>query len=180
MRSLLNIGNSISLFFILLLISSIVIIFSFDKNVIYPYSNKNSIPKIEISNFIAYEIGSKSLISKLSGKNAKQFDDFEEITDVEFYRNDNNSFDVLKAHSAIKKDNIVYFNNGVNNKRNGYDLYSKVAIYHIDKKLLEGKDDFSIKSDFENVIGKNLYYDYKNGITKANNIKAILKPKIKE
>lgn len=182
MKSLFHIGNSVSLFFTALLLLSIIIIFSFDKNAISPYASPSSVPKIEVGDFIAYEIDDTSLLSKLIGSNAKQFDSFEEITNAEFYRKssdstNNSGFDVLKAPTAIRKDNIIYFDNGVHSQKNGYDMYSKIAVYNVNSKLLDGKEDFSIISEFDDIKGQNLYYDSINGIARANNIKAIFKPR---
>lgn len=182
MKSLFHIGNSVSLFFAALLLLSIIIIFSFDKNAVSPYASSSSVPKIEVGDFVAYEIDEKSLLSKLVGGNAKQFDSYEEISNAEFYRKSSDSenssgFDVLKAPTAIRKDNIIYFDNGVHSQKNGYDMYSKIAVYNVNSKLLDGKEDFSIVSKFDNIQGQNLYYDSINGIARANNIKAIFKPR---
>lgn len=177
MKNSLNIGNSVSLFFIILLFVSIAIIFSFDKKVFSPYAYVSDVPKIEINNFTAYEINETTLLSKLIGSNAKQYDSFEEITNANFYRNSDDGFDTLQAPTAIRKDNIIYFDNGVNAQKNGYDIYSKIALYNVNEKILTGKGDFSIVSKFDNIKGKNLYYDFTNGIARANYINAVLKPR---
>ncbi len=174
MKHLFSLGNSVSIFFIALLLLSIVVVLSFDKNATSPYVSSSDIPKIELHNSIAYQINTEQLSIKISAKTAKQFEKFDEFYDVMLERKDNNVIDKITAPLAIKKDNAVFFEQGVNDVRDGYNLYSTQAVYYIDKNIIDGKNRFEIKGESQYVVGDNLYYDVKNGITKASNIKAIL------
>ena len=177
MKNLLNIGNSVSLFFTFLLLLSIVVIFSFDKNAVTPYVSPGDIPKIELNNFTIYQISSENLLTRLYAQNAKQFDKFEEFSDVVLERLNNNIIDTITTKSAIKKDNAIFFDNGVNDNRDGYNLYSKKGVYHIDKNTLEGKGFFSINGNFQDIKGDDIYYDANTGLISAKNINAKLNVK---
>lgn len=177
MKNFLNVGNSVSLFFVFLLILSVIIIFSFDKNIVTPYVSPGDIPKIELNNFTIYQINNENLLMKLYAKNAKQFDKFDEFSDVLLERLNNNIIDKITAPIAIRKDNIIFFDQGVNDFRDGYDIYTTKGIYHIDKNIMEGEGSFSIKGNFQNIIGEDIYYDAEHGITKAKNIQAKLSTK---
>lgn len=187
--NLINTGNSVSLFFLLLLIFSVAIVFSFETNRIPPQFSENSMPKIEINNFTAYEITSDSLLSKLSAKNGKQFEvatksaksgskkeSFEELSDITLERK-GESFDLLKAQSAKRVGDEIFFDNGVSDLRDGYEMYSEVAHYDLKTRKLTGKEGFFIKSKSEDIKGENIRYDSQNGIIKADNIKAKIKLK---
>lgn len=187
--NLINTGNSVSLFFLLLLIFSVAIVFSFETNRTPPQFSENSMPKIEINNFTAYEITSDSLLSKLSAKNGKQFEvatksaksgakkeSFEELSDITLERK-GESFDLLKAQSAKRVGDEIFFDNGVSDLRDGYEMYSEVAHYDLKTRKLTGKEGFFIKSKSEDIKGENIRYDSQNGIIKADNIKAKIKLK---
>lgn len=187
--NLINTGNSVSLFFLLLLIFSVAIVFSFETNRIPPQFSENSMPKIEINNFTAYEITSDALLSKLSAKNGKQFEvatksaksgakkeSFEELSDITLERK-GESFDLLKAQSAKRVGDEIFFDNGVSDLRDGYEMYSEVAHYDLKTRKLTGKEGFFIKSKSEDIKGENIRYDSQNGIIKADNIKAKIKLK---
>lgn len=175
MKNLLNIGNSVSVFFFFLLILSIIIIFLFDKNIISPYVSPIDIPKVELNNFTIYQINTENLLIKLNAKNAKQFDKFEELNDVVLERQNVGVLDTITAPLAIKKDDMIIFDEGVHYLRLGYDLYSTKGVYYITDNIMEGEGNFFIKGNFQNIIGNNIYYDAKNGITKADNVNAKLK-----
>ena len=174
MKNLLNIGNSVSLFFIFLLFVSVVVIFSFDKNEVVPYMNPGDIPKIELNNFTIYQIDKDNLLTKLHARNAKQFEKFEEFSDVVLERLNNNIIDRLTTSNAIKKDNAIFFDEGVNNNRDGYDMYSTRAVYFIDRNTLEGSGFFRINGNFQDIKGDDVYYDGKTGVVFAKNIQAKL------
>ena len=187
--NLINTGNSVSLFFLLLLIFSVAIVFSFETNRIPPQFSENFMPKIEINNFTAYEITSDSLLSKLTAKNGKQFEvatksaksgakkeSFEELSDITLERK-GESFDLLKAQSAKRVGDEIFFDNGVSDLRDGYEMYSEVAHYDLKTRKLTGKEGFFIKSKSEDIKGENIRYDSQNGIIKADNIKAKIKLK---
>lgn len=189
--NLINTGNSVSLFFLLLLIFSVAIVFSFETNRTPSQFSENSMPKIEINNFTAYEITSDSLLSKLTAKNGKQFEvatksakgansakkeSFEELNDITLERK-GESFDLLKAKSAKRMGDEIFFDNGVSDLRDGYEMYSEVAHYDLKTRKLTGKEGFFIKSKSEDIKGENIRYDSQNGVIKADNIKAIIKLK---
>lgn len=183
--NLINTGNSVSLFFLLLLVFSVAIVFSFDTNHTLPQFSENSMPKIEINNFTAYEITQNALISKLTAKNGKQFEiainttkkeQFEELSDIILEHN-GETFDLLKAQSAKKVGDEIFFDNGVSDLRDGYEMYSEVAHYDLKTRKLIGKQSFFIKSKSEDIKGENIRYDSQSGIIKADNIKAKIKLK---
>lgn len=175
MKSLLNIGNSVSSFFVFLLFFSIVAIFSFDNSVQESYLNPVDIPKIEFNNFILYQLDNEKLLTKLQAKNAKQFDKFEEFNDVVLERMNNNIIDKITTSNAVKKDNVIFFDNGVNDVREGYDLYTTVGVYYINDNILDGNGSFYINGNFQDVRGEDIYYDANKGIITAKNINAKLK-----
>ncbi len=185
--NLINTGNSVSLFFLLLLIFSVAIVFSFETNRPIPQFSQSDMPKIEINNFTAYEITSDSLLSKLTAKNGKQFEvatkgkgatkeSFEELSDITLERK-GESFDLLKAQNAKRIGDEIFFDNGVSDLRDGYEMYSEVAHYDLKTRKLTGKEGFFIKSKSEDIKGENIRYDSQNGVIKADNIKAKIKLK---
>lgn len=172
-----GIANSVSMFFIALLAVSIIIVPSFDVSHTPPRFTKSTMPKIEINNFTAFEVTQDALISKLTAKNGKQFENenkatIEELSDIVVERN-SDAFDTLSAKSARKIGDNIYFDNGVKNLRDGYEMYSRIATYNLQSKALNGKDDFYIKSKFEDIKGENISYE--SGIIKAQNITAKIK-----
>lgn len=187
--NLINTGNSVSLFFAGLLCMSVVIVFCFDTNRTAPQFSPNTMPKIEINNFTAYEITQDSLISKLTAKNGKQFEitpkgnakdakkeQFEELSDITL-EHKSESFDTLKAPSAKRVGDEIFFDNGVSDVRDGYEMYSEVAHYDLKTRKLTGKNGFFIKSKSEDIRGENIRYDSLDGVIKAEKIHAKIKLK---
>lgn len=172
MKNLLNIGNSVTLFFILLLFASISAVFILSSSRISSYFNNQDIPKIELNNFTLYQINNENLIMRLNAKNAKQFDKFEEMSDLTLEQLNNNVLDKITAPSAIKNGDTIFFDNGVKNNREDYELFTKRGIYKINKNSFEGMDNFYIISQNENITGDNIFYDRKNGVIKASNVYA--------
>lgn len=177
LREKFSTANSVTIFFIALFIGSIFIVLSFSANYAPPPISTHKVPKIEIRNFTAYEIDDKALLTKLSAKQGKQFElsnkaTTEELSDVIVERN-SEAFDTLHAHKARKVGDNIYFDEGVKNVRDGYEIYSDIAIYDLQTKAIKGRDDFYIKSAFEDIKGKNISYE--NGFIKAQNIKAEIK-----
>lgn len=177
LREKFSTANSVTIFFIALFIGSIFIVLSFSANYAPPPISTHKMPKIEIRNFTAYEIDDKALLTKLSAKQGKQFElpnkaTTEELSDVIVERN-SEAFDTLHAHKARKAGDNIYFDEGVKNVRDGYEIYSDIAIYDLQTKAIKGRDDFYIKSAFEDIKGKNISYE--NGFIKAQNIKAEIK-----
>lgn len=177
-----NIANSVTMFFVALLLASITIVLSFNTSYTSPHFTQNTIPKIEIHNFTAFEVTQDALLSKLTAKNGRQFDSknkttIEELDDIVVERN-SDTFDILSAKSARKVGDEIYFDNGVKNIRDGYEMYSQIATYNLQSKALKGKYDFYIKSKFEDIKGENISYE--SGIIKAENITANIKLKPKK
>lgn len=172
MKHLLTIGNSITVFFSILLTSSILLIifFNVDNGKVY-YSDKQ-FPKIEINDFTLYQIDNKNLILQLNAVNAKQYDMFEEFSHIIMKRYVNNEIDTISAPNAIKKGNILFFNDGLGYDRGGYIFHTQEGVYSIDDGILKGNKSFSIKNEYQNILGNNIYYDSKKGLIKAYDIKA--------
>lgn len=180
--SVFTVANSVSLFFVALLLCSVIVVLSFNTDFTPPHFTKSTMPKIEINHFTAFEITQEALLSKLKAKNGKQFESenkstIEELSDIVVERN-SDTFDVLSAKSAKKIGDNIYFDNGVKNIRNNYEAYSQSAIYHIPSKALKGSNDFYIKSPFEDIKGEN--FSYEGGFIKAQNIRAKIKLKSKK
>lgn len=173
MKHLFSVGNNISLFFATLLFGSIATIFLFDKSSIAPYISPNDIPKIELNNFTIYQIDKDNLVVKLRAKNAKQFDKFEEFSDVTLERLSNEILDTITAPTAIRQKNIISFANGANNVRNGYNMFVENGFYDTDKNILNGKGFFNIKGDDNDIVGDDIYYNAQNATMRAKNINAI-------
>lgn len=175
--SVFNTANSVPIFFIALFVGSIAILLSFNVSYTPTHAPTQQMPKIELYNFTAYEIDDKALLTKLSAKNGKQFElpnksTIEELSDVLVERN-SEAFDTLQARKARKVGNDIYFDEGVKNVRDGYEIYSDIAIYNLQNKGIKGRDNFYIKSAFEDIKGKNISYE--NGFIKAQDIKAKIK-----
>ncbi|MGX2982529.1 hypothetical protein [Helicobacter sp. 23-1045] len=177
LQSKFNAGSGVTAFFIALLAISIAIVLSFDTAPHAKQIAPQKLPKIEIFNFTAYEIDKTALLTELIAKNAKQFElpdksTQEEIFEMTLKRN-GTSFDTLYAPSARKVGDVIYFDDGVKNLRDGYEAHSDIAVYDLRSKVLKGRDNFYIKSAFEDIKG--LHFNYENGVIQAQNIHAKIK-----
>ena len=169
--------NSVTTFFIALFIGSIIAVLSFNANYAPQNAPTHKMPKIEVRNFTAYEIDDKALLTKLSAKVGKQFElpnktTSEELSDIIVERN-SDAFDTLRAKKARKVGENIYFDDGVKNVRDGYEIYSDIAVYDLQTRAIRGRDDFYIKSAFEDIKGENISYE--NGKIRAQNIHATIK-----
>lgn len=175
MKTLLTTGNSIVVFFSVLLVSSVLIIIFFNADSGGKYFNDERFPKIEINNFTLYQINNKNLVLQLQASNAKQYDMFEEFNEITMRRYVNGDIDTIFAPSAIKKDNVLFFNDGLENSRAGYVFHTQEGIYYVDDNILQGNKSFSMNGEYQMILGNNIYYDAKNGLIRANDIQAKFK-----
>ena len=158
----------------LFLIFSIVIVFSFNDNFYDTKIVNNDLPKIEINNFIIYQINDENLDLIVNAASAKQFSNFEEFSNVVLKKYANGMLDTISAPKAIKKGDNIFFDNGVKNIRNGYSIYSREGVYDLVLNVFKGKDDFNISNEYHNIKGNNISFDSKKGIVEAYDIKAKL------
>lgn len=174
MKNLLSIGNSVIIFFVLFLLFSVIIVFSFSENFLDVKISSSPLPKIEINNFTIYQINDKNLDLVLSASSAKQFSDFEEFNNVVLNKYANGVLDTISAPKAIKRDDNIFFDSGVKNIRDGYSIYSKEGIYYLSTNTFEGKNDFNISNEYHNIRGNNIFFDSKKGVVEAYDIDAKL------
>ena len=120
--------------------------------------------------------GEPDLHAEYLAKKGAKNEQFEELSDITLEHR-GESFDTLKAKSAKRIGDEIFFDNGVSDVREGYEMYSEVAHYDLKTRILQGKRNFYIKSKSEDIKGENVRYDAQNGVLKADKISAKLKLK---
>lgn len=181
MKISLNIGSSVSFLFWTLLVASALGAVLFDKTTPKNAAARANLPKIELNNFTLFEIAPNGLALKLSAQNAKQFIENgaknptrEEFREVVLERNINGAMEVISAPVAVKKDAVIFFDEGARTLRGGYEMESQKATYRIDEKTLTGRGDFRILGNGQNIAGQDIFYDMGAKIIRAENITARL------
>ncbi len=161
---------SINVFF-LLLVGSLIGMYSYFTPD-YPSNNKKEeIPQIELSNFTIYEISKKGIDHILEGKEGKKFDQYYVITSAKFSDNTKNLFQFILSDNADYRNDILKVDGHVHYVReDGLEFRSNEGSYNSKKSLIQTKDSFVITQNSNRIDGTTLNYNTAQDTVSANRV----------
>jgi lipopolysaccharide assembly outer membrane protein LptD (OstA) len=164
----------ITRFFYLLLIFSILMIFS-DIDYVQPIQNKDEKPTVSFYDSVIYNINDEHVKTVVQSKEAYMYKEREEMIsgtivtrdENEKYKKNTNS---VSADNIIKMDNDVYLEGNVNLQlANGTNLRTEQLQYNLVSKIAQNEIDFIISKGFHDFHGSHLYLDEEKRYVKAKN-----------
>lgn len=136
------------------------------------FKKYKNIPQIVFENFTTYEIDSRGLKNRLTGKIAKKYRDRVEMFDFFYFDYDKNS--ELRAKKGVKKKDIIYLYGNIVYKTKDFKFFSSKAIYNTKKKIIKSKPKFKLFTKNSEILGNSLIYYANQGKIWAKNIDATI------
>jgi hypothetical protein len=159
-------------FFILFLLSSLLIYFGFNPFVIDQKKLKD-IPQLVFDTFVSYEIEGESLNVMLVGENAKRYDDRLIVRDFALYRESNNSVEGISAmHGVYEGKEVVLSENVQYSGPDDISLQMEKAKLDMNHNTLDIRVPFVLTQDETTFSGSSLFFNQNNAKIKAKDIRA--------
>jgi len=133
---------------------------------------KGEIAQLEMRNFTLYELDVNGLKDVMIGRLALRFKDRIEISDIDYTDSSRSHQNNLQAdYGTYDNVELITLEGNVRYYReDGMRFRSEKAIIHQKKETVAAVGPFTLEKGSENAVGTDLFYDSKNGITKADNV----------
>jgi hypothetical protein len=162
---------SINVFF-LLLTGLLIGMFSYFSPNDRLMQESREIPKIELTDFILYEISPKRIDHILEGKEGKKFDEYYVVTSAKFSDNTKNLFQTIRSDNAVYRNDIIRADGNVHYIReDGMEFRSHEGTYNTKESLIATKGSFVITQNANRIDGTALNYNTKFDTVSANQVR---------
>jgi len=159
-------------FFIFLFIFSISL-FVFLEPQSYATNEEDNVPKMELEDFILYEIDKLGVKSVVSGTLGRQFETYYEVENAHYIENKNKIGEHLYADFGRFEEDVAYLNDNVRYFReDGLSFESDHAIYDTKKELLYVPNNFILTQNENIIYGSELHYNSFTGEIDAKKVNA--------
>ena len=167
-------NNTINLFFMGLFIITLVALFSFQfRNEVLSDLEEHNIAKIDISDFVMYQISQDVTDIIIRGAHATQYKDKDIFLDVSLSRSLGKQGIEVVSGSVVNHIKKIYtFPSGVHYERSdGLKFFSENGVLDTIKEVFNGEGKFRLEAREGNIIGRDLVYYNKNQDFYAKDIK---------
>ncbi len=131
------------------------------------------VPQFEISDFVLYELDTKSLTTIMRGETAVRFSDRYEVKQIDYTDNSREYISNMKANNGIYKNDIIDLEGEVFYAReDGIIFESEEATYNKKTNIATTKREFVLYRDEDRVIGTSLKYNNVLNKAKAQSVTA--------
>lgn len=132
------------------------------------------IASLELYDFTLYELGLHGLKDIMIGKEGYRFKDRLEVKDINYTDSTRVLRNNLQADFGFynNKDLITLKGNVRYYREDGMQFQSNKAIINQRKETIQTVGAFTLKKFTDNVVGKNLFYDTKKGLSHAKDVTA--------
>lgn len=154
-------NNIINIFFLILFMITLVGLFAFQfRSEFLEDFQDHNIAKIEVSDFVMYQITKDITDVVISGEHATQYQDKDVFVNVKLSITlPNRDTEVVVGPRVEHVKNLYHFPSGVHYQRSdGLRFYSQDGTLNTDKQVFIGKGDFSLQSKEGDVNGENIIY----------------------
>ena len=131
--------------------------------------NGAEVAELEMSNFTLYELDESGLNNIMIGRKGLRYGDRIEVIDIDYTDSTQKLQNNLQADTGIYNNeylitlegNVRYY------REDGMKFVTSRAIIDQEKETIETDGRFKMNKFTDNVIGSDLFYDTKNGLTHA-------------
>ncbi len=146
-----------------------------------PHSNKE-LPALELHNFTLYELDQNGLKDIMKGKKGYRFTKRLEIADINYTDSTHTLRNNLLADYGVYNnvDLITLKGNVRYHREDGMHFVTNKAIVNQKKETIDTRGPFTLYKQEDIVIGKDLYYDSKKGLSRAKDVTGLFELDEKE
>ncbi len=146
-----------------------------------PHSNKE-VPALELHNFTLYELDQNGLKDIMKGKKGYRFSKRLEIADINYTDSTHTLRNNLLADYGVYNnvDLITLKGNVRYHREDGMRFVTNKAIVNQKKETIDTRGPFTLYKQEDIVIGKDLYYDSKKGLSRAKDVTGLFELDEKE
>ncbi|MBU1642456.1 LPS export ABC transporter periplasmic protein LptC [bacterium] len=136
---------------------------------------KGEIAQLELRNFTLYELGVDGLKDIMIGRHGLRFDDRIEVKDIDYTDSSRQLQNNLQADFGVynNKDLITLEGNVRYYREDGLKFNTNKAIIDQNKETITTVGPFTLEKFSEKAVGMDLFYDNKNGRSKAEDVTGI-------
>ena len=164
-------------YFFLAIAAVLLAILLFFKPTDVPEMIKNGkeVPALELHNFTLYELDQNGLKDIMIGKRGYRYKKRLEIVDINYTDSTRTLQNNLLADFGVYNniDLITLEGNVRYHREDGMHFVTDRAIVNQKKETIDTKGPFKLYKFADNVVGDNLFYDSKKGLTHAKNVTGI-------
>lgn len=137
------------------------------------------VAQLELRNFTLYELDVDGLKDIMIGRDGLRFDDRIEIKDIDYTDSTRSLQNNIQADFGRynNKDIITLEGNVRYYREDGLTFRSDQAVIHQKEETIDVAGPFTLNKNGESAVGTNLFYDSKNGLSKAKNVTGIFELK---
>ncbi|WP_345978190.1 hypothetical protein [Sulfurimonas sp. HSL3-7] len=137
------------------------------------------VAQLELLNFTLYELGVDGLKDIMIGRHGLRFDDRIEIRDIDYTDSTRSLQNNIQADfGRYNNREIITLEGNVRYYReDGLNFNSDRAVIHQKDETIDAAGPFTLHKNSESAVGTDLFYDRKNGLSKAKNVTGIFELK---
>lgn len=157
-------------FFIMIALLLAVILFIFEPTELKESAlNSEEVAELEMSNFTLYELDESGLKNIMIGRKGFRYSDRIEVIDIDYTDSTQALQNNLQADTGIyDNENLITLEGNVRYYRDdGMKFVTNRAMINQSEETIETDGRFKMNKHTNNVVGSNLFYDTKNGLTRA-------------
>ncbi len=164
--------NANYFFIIIALILASVLIFFQPSPVQEMRDGKGEVAQLELRNFTIYELGVDGLKDIMIGHYGFRYEDRIEVEEIDYTDSTNHQRNNLQADFGVynNKDLITLEGNVRYYREDGMQFRSDKAIIHQTDETILAAGPFTMQKGADHAVGTDLFYDSKNGLTKAKDV----------
>ncbi|MDA3946186.1 MAG: LPS export ABC transporter periplasmic protein LptC [Helicobacteraceae bacterium] len=134
-----------------------------------------NVAELELRNFTLYELGSDGLKDIMIGHYGFRYTDRIEVEEIDYTDNAGKQRNNLQADFGVynNKDLITLEGNVRYYREDGMKFRSNVAVINQVDESITAAGPFTMNKFSDNVVGTDLFYDTKNGLTRAKDVTSI-------
>ena len=140
------------------------------------------VPALELHNFTLYELDTHGLKDIMSGRKGYRYSKRLEIEDIN-YTDSTHTLrnNLLSDYGVYNNIDLITLKGNVRyHREDGMHFVTNKAIINQKKETIDTRGPFTLYKQADIVVGNDLYYDSKNGLTKAKDVTGIFELDEKE
>ncbi len=164
--------NANTFFIIIALILASILIFFQPSPLQETGTEKEEVPQLELRNFTIYELDVNGLKDIMLGHYGFRYEDRIEVEEIDYTDSTNKQRNNLQADFGVynNKDLITLEGNVRYYREDGMTFRSDKAIIHQTDETIMAVGPFRMEKGTDHAVGTDLFYDTKNGVTKAKDV----------
>lgn len=167
-------NNTINLFFMGLFVITLITLLSFQfRDEVVGDFEESNIAKIDINDFVMYQINQNMTDMIVRGTHATQYKDKDVFLNVSLSRSlGDKGVEVINGSVVEHTKKTYTFPSGVHYKRDdGLSFFSQAGVLDTTKEVFYGKGKFNLKNDQGKLIGDDLVFENKSQEFYAKEVK---------